>query len=60
VEGWSSIRDVLLFLLGVLGVAHQTLVAPTPSESLLVLFAACLGLPAFLRADEKRTANGKD
>ena len=54
---WPQARDVVLFTAGLAGVAHQTLIAPVPSESLLVLFAAMMGLPAFLRADEKR--NGK-
>lgn len=44
---------MLLFFAGIAGVAHQTVIAPHPSESLLVLFAAMMGLPAFLRGDEK-------
>lgn len=51
---WKTARDAILFFSGLAGVAHQTLVAPTPHESLLVLFAAMMGLPAFLRADERR------
>lgn len=47
-SGWTPIRDAVLFLAGLAGVAHQTLVAPAPSESLLILFAAMMGLPAFL------------
>ena len=55
---WKSLRDIILFFGGLLGVGFETIVADTPRESLLVLFAAMLGLPAFLRADEKRESNG--
>jgi hypothetical protein len=58
-ERWPFLRDVLLFFAGLAGIAHQTLIAPQPSESLLVLFAAMCGLPAFLRQDERRNGNGK-
>jgi hypothetical protein len=50
---WPFARDVILFFAGLAGIAHQTLVAPTPSESLLVLFAAMAGLPAFLPRNGK-------
>ena len=49
----QDVRDVILFSAGLLGVAHETLYAPEPRETLLVLFAAMMGLPAFLRLDEK-------
>jgi hypothetical protein len=53
---WSSIRDVGLFVGGVLGVAHETLLTKTDRPTLLILFAAMMGLPAFLRPnDESRT-----
>lgn len=48
----KNFRDTVLFTSGLLGVAHQTVVGPV-DPSLLVLFAAMMGLPAFLRADEK-------
>jgi len=51
---WGLTRDVTLFVTGLLGVLHETLVTPGERPSLLVLFAAMMGLPAFLRADEKR------
>jgi hypothetical protein len=54
VPRWRDLRDVILFFSGLLGVAHQTLVAPSPNPSLLVLFAAMMGLTAFLRQDEKK------
>lgn len=50
---WPMIRDVSLFVFGLAGVIHETLVSPSERPTLLLLFAACLGLPAFLRSDEK-------
>lgn len=47
-------RDGTLFVAGLAGVAHQTLVAVEPNPTLLLLFAAMLGLPAFMRRDEGR------
>lgn len=57
---FRQVRDPALFLTGVAGILHETVVAATPRESLLLLFAACLGLPAFIRADEHLTARRKD
>lgn len=50
---WRNIRDVVLFLGGLGGVAHETLVAEVSDPQLLILFAAMMGLPAFLRGDER-------
>lgn len=57
---FRTIRDRVLFLVGLAGVASQTVaffMGLDPSETLLVTFAAMMGLPAFLRADEK--SNGR-
>lgn len=43
----------VLFVVGLLGVAHETLVSDADRPTLLLLFAAMIGLPAFLRQDEK-------
>lgn len=51
---WPLARDIALFVAGLAGVAHETLLAKAERPTLLLLFAAMLGLPAFLRADEKR------
>ncbi len=51
---WPLLRDVFLFILGTIGVLHETIIATAPRETLLLLFGGALGLPAFLRADEKR------
>lgn len=42
-------RDVILFATGLLGVLHETLIAQGERPSLLILFAAMLGLPLYLR-----------
>ena len=45
---WPFLRDVLLFVTGLGGVAHETLLTATDRPTLLILFAAMMGLPAFL------------
>ncbi len=46
-------RDTVLFSVGLLGVAHETLVSHADRPTLLLLFAAMIGLPAFIGKDEK-------
>ena len=46
-------QKTVLFVVGLLGVAHETLVSEADRPTLLLLFAAMIGLPAFLKADEK-------
>lgn len=46
-------RDSILFTFGLLGVTYQTIVEDAEKPTLLILFGACLGLPVFLRADER-------
>lgn len=43
----------VLFVVGLMGVAHETLVSDADRPTLLLLFAAMIGLPAFLRQDER-------
>lgn len=50
---FPAVRSVVLFVGGLAGIAHQTLIATQEKPTLLVLFAAMIGLPAFLRSDEK-------
>jgi hypothetical protein len=47
-------RTAALFLGGMAGAAYVTLADSTDRPTLLVLFGAMMGLPLFLRADEKR------
>lgn len=46
---WPFARDALLFLGGLAGVAHETLLSHSERPTLLILFAAMMGLPAFLQ-----------
>ena len=46
-------RDGVLFAAGLIGIAHETLIAESERATLLLLFGAMLGLPAFLNKDEK-------
>lgn len=49
---WQNTRDMLLFFGGMAGVAWETLAETTERPSLLILFAAMMGLPAFLRQEK--------
>lgn len=49
-----GLRDCALFLGGLAGVAFETLVTEGERPTLLILFAAMMGLPAFIRSDEAR------
>ena len=54
--GW---RDTTLFLAGLGLIVHEAVLRSGPERpSLLVLYAGMIGLPALLRADEKRS-NGQ-
>lgn len=44
-------RDVALFFGGLAGLYHETYVVAASDPQLLVLFAAMIGLPAFIRKD---------
>lgn len=46
-------RDTTLFVMGLLGVIHETLVGEADRPTLLLVFVAMMGLPAFLSADRK-------
>lgn len=54
---WPSIRDIGLFVGGLLGVGHETLLTHAERPTLLILFAAMMGLPAFLRPQEEDRPN---
>jgi hypothetical protein len=42
-------RDLVLFIAGLLGVLHETVLSTAERPTLLILFAAMLGLPLFLQ-----------
>ncbi len=50
---WKVARDILLFFGGMVGVANEAFFQATTDPTLLILFGAMMGLPAFLRKDEK-------
>jgi hypothetical protein len=45
-------RDTILFVSGLAGIIYETLINGGDKPTLLILFGAMVGLPAFLRADE--------
>lgn len=47
-------RDSVIFITGLLGVFHETVINEGERPTLLFLFASMIGLPAFLRNDEKK------
>ena len=48
-----QVRTAVLFVVGLVGVGYETLVGQGDRPTLLILFAAMMGLPLFLKADEK-------
>jgi len=50
----KSLRSTVLFVVGLAGIVYETLVEHTERPTLLILFAGMVGLPAFLKADERR------
>lgn len=52
---WPRVgRDTVLFVLGAAGFVHELLTAGVERPTLLLLCGAMMGLPVFLRADERR------
>lgn len=56
---WPILRDVVLFLGGLAGVLHETVFTASERPTLLILFAAMMGLPAFLRPSGVQDAADK-
>jgi hypothetical protein len=46
-------RDTIIFLLGIAGIIYETVVENGDKPTLLILFGAMIGLPAFLHGDEQ-------
>ena len=44
----------MLFVVGILGIAYEALFRSVERPTLLLLYAAMIGLPLVLRADEER------
>lgn len=47
-------RDGILFLVGILGIIHEVFLTSLDRPDILILFLALVGLPAFLRGDERK------
>ena len=57
-RGWRFQRKDLLFVVGLVGIAlEEARIFGQPSETMILVFAAMMGLPIFLRADEKRESS---
>ena len=50
-----QVRATVLFGTGVAGIIYETVVSQTDRPTLLILFSALVGVPLFLKADEKTT-----
>jgi hypothetical protein len=46
-------RDTILFVFGLLGIGYETLAQGGERPTLLLLFAGMVGLPVFLKGDDK-------
>lgn len=49
---WTQIRNTLVFFGGLAGVAHEVVLTNGERPSLLILFAAMMGLPAVISKDK--------
>ena len=50
---WQPLRDILLFVVGIVGIANEAIFKSGERPTLLLLYAAMIGLPVFLRSDER-------
>jgi len=48
---WPNLRDGILFFAGLAGLAFETVWRRPPDYGLLPVFAAMVGLPAFIKKD---------
>lgn len=55
---WRAVRDLVIFGVGICGIIYETVWESADRPTLLLLFAAMVGLPAFIRGDE--FMNGRD
>jgi len=51
-------RDTILFALGAFGFLHEVLTVGLERPTLLLICAGMMGLPVFLRADERKKNGG--
>jgi hypothetical protein len=53
-RGPKLTRDLVIFTVGILGIIHEAVIEQAERPFLLAVFAAMIGLPAFLRVDERK------
>ena len=53
-------RDTILFLGGLIGIGNEALSRGSERPTLLILYGAMVGLPAFLRTDEAKKEKAAD
>lgn len=53
ISDWPFLREIILFVGGVAGIAYETIGKSNPDPSLLVVFAGMMGLPIMLHKDER-------
>lgn len=57
---WPTVRDILLFVCGAIGMYHETFLIEQADPTLVIAFGAMMGLPVFLRSDEARDKEKKE
>lgn len=55
---WKLVRDVIIVVVAVFILVHETLSSAAPDEKLLAVALLMLGIPAALRVDERRRNGG--
>ena len=48
----QDVRDTIVFAVGIIGILYETFKERADRPILIVLYAAMIGLPPFLRSDE--------
>jgi hypothetical protein len=48
------IRDIITYVGGLSGLVYETVTSGTEKPTLIIAFAAMIGLPLFIRSDEAR------
>jgi hypothetical protein len=61
-DWWSSgkVRNFILLIFGLAGIAYETIVEQVDRPVLLAIFGGFCGLPIFLNRDEKHPPDERD
>lgn len=57
-DRWPLVRDVVLFIGGMGGLYHETVLRVGERPTLIAAFLVMMGGPAYFRADLRRKQNG--